>query len=153
MRPWWFGAVHLSPAKIASVGPIPGQRRVMDFVSYSQSTLVKTCQGPIASCLAFAEKIRSRNVQHQTASPFISPLPSDFARFGYATKGEPPSSPRICPPKQRPLYCLQIFLDPSFSATGVRKSHSELCVQHCFKCSANRWLEISWGSHTQLDVS
>ena len=145
--------MHFSPAKIASVGPTPGQRKLKDFVSYSQSTLVKTCQGPITSCLAFAEKIRSRNGQHQTASPFISPLPSDFARFGYAAKGEPPSSPRICPPKQRPLYCLQIFLDPSFSATGVRKSPSELCVQHCFKCSANRWLEISWGSHTQLDVS
>ena len=35
-----------------------------------------------------------------------------------------------------------------FSFTGVRNSLSEFCVQHCFKFSANRWLEISWFSHT-----
>lgn len=39
----------------------------------------------------------------------IRPLPSISARFGYTTKGKPPSLPCICLTKQHPLYCLQSF--------------------------------------------
>ena len=31
---------------------------------------------------------------------------------------------------------------------GIRNSLSDLCIQHCLKCSVNRWLEICWFPNT-----
>ena len=56
---------------------------------------------------------RDRHWRVQTPSLNNRPLPSDSARFGYATKRAPSSLPRFCPPKQHHLF-LAIFHDPVF---------------------------------------
>ena len=100
------------------------------------------CHFPDSSVSRIVHPQESR----QPPSLGIRLLPSDSDRFGYPTKGEPPSPLCICPPTQRLLYCLPSFSTRSFSSTSVRNSLSESCIQHCFKCSAKRWLEVSWFS-------
>ena len=70
-------------------------------------------------------------------------LRSDSARFGDTIKGALLCPLRICLP---PSVMAAILCDPSFCSTGVRNNLFEFCV-HCFKCSANRWLGISWFLH------
>ena len=55
------------------------------------------------------------------------------ARFSYIKEGEPTTQPHICPLKTAPSLLLVMFLEPSFSLTGVCNSLSVFCAQHCLK--------------------
>ena len=62
-----------------------------------------------ARCESQARLTARCHKQEQTQSLVIQLLPSKSARSGNATEGEPLNPPRICPPKQLPLYCLRFF--------------------------------------------
>ena len=106
------------------------------------------CKGS-STCQIFAISVNpfQTYTRRSNSKPGYPPLSSNSARSGYATKGVPPSLLCICPPKQRPLYCLRSFSTSFFINRRPCNSLSEFAVQHCFKCSASRWLEISWFSH------
>ena len=70
----------------------------------------------------------------RTPSLAIRLLPLNSASFGYAMKGGTTKSPAHLSTETAPSLLLAMFLDASFSSTGVCNSLFECCVQHCFKC-------------------
>ena len=123
-----------------------------DFVDSLESKLTKTRE--VCSRSRTGDRLRGTQTEPPNSKPRYQAPSFCLCQLWLRHGRETTQAPAHLSTETAPFLLFAVNLDPSFSSTGDRDSFSEFCVQHCFKWSANRWLEIScvfFLSHPRLE--